>query len=77
MYYTILTIVCCYQFGFVQTLRKFIITDDDPSLRIESYAIIHLRGVFQTYFSVQYCTLCAVLMEKSAVLNMKMYSIEI
>ena len=34
----------------METLRKSIITDDDPSLRIESFAIIHLRGVFQGLF---------------------------
>ena len=31
----------------------------------------------RAYFSVQYCTLCAVLTEKCAVLNAKMCSIEI
>ena len=31
----------------------------------------------RAYFSVQYCTLCAVLIEKCAVLNMKLCSIEI
>ena len=44
-----------YLFSFVETPRKFIIaelsnsriisTDEDPSLRIESSAIINLRGV--------------------------------
>ena len=38
-----------YLFTFVETPRKFIIaelsTDEDPSLRIESSAIINLRGV--------------------------------
>ena len=38
------TILCL--FSFVETPRKFIIsTDEDPSLRIESSAIINLRGV--------------------------------
>ena len=31
----------------------------------------------RAYFSVQYCTLCAVLIKKCAVLNMKLCSIEI
>ena len=35
--------------------------------------LLHVRA----YFSVQYCTLCAVLMAKCAVLNVKMCSIEI
>ena len=37
-------------------------------------ASMHAR---RAYFSVQYCTLCAVLMAKCAVLNVKMCSIEI
>ena len=30
---------------FVETPRKFISTDEDPGLRIESFAVINLRGV--------------------------------
>ena len=40
----------------------------------------HLRvyiAMSRAYFNVQYCTLCAVLMAKRAVLNVKMCSIEI
>ena len=36
----------------------------------------NIRQQIRAYFSVQYCTLCAVLMEKCAVLNAKMCSIE-
>ena len=36
-----------------------------------------LRAKSRAYFSVQYCTLCAILMEKCAVLNAKMGSIQI
>ena len=34
-----------YLLSFVETPRKFIGTDEDPSLRIESSAIINLCGV--------------------------------
>ena len=33
------------KYDFVQTPRNFIRTDEDPSLRIESSAMIKLRGV--------------------------------
>ena len=43
----------------METPRKFISSDDDPSLRIESFAIVNLRGVstklyFNLIFTMQH-----------------------
>ena len=45
--------------------------------RVELRCKLQGKLYHRAYFSVQYCALCAVLMEKCAVLNAKMCSIEI
>ena len=45
--------------------------------RVNLPKVRYIIGKDRAYFSVQYCTLCAVLIKKCAVLNAKVCSIEI
>ena len=79
-----------YLLSFVETPRKFIIaelsirklgynsTDEDPSLRIESSAIINLRGVSTKLNKYKSITvhLCGLIDQKVILINDKIQSVQ-